>query len=140
VKILISVFLPFEGQRDKEARLARCQLLRPVILATQEAEIRRIAVESQSGQIDYETLSRKNPSQNRAGGGLKVLSSSPSTGEKNQKTRLLTMPRTGLKVFEMCFFRPFILYLCSHNITLCNNKSGTPLCLPIVPMGTVLFP
>jgi hypothetical protein len=31
----------------------------PVILATQEAEIRRIAIRSQSGQIVYETLSQK---------------------------------------------------------------------------------
>jgi hypothetical protein len=38
----------------------------PVILATQEAKIRRISVQSQPGQI--ETLSQKNPSQKRAGG------------------------------------------------------------------------
>jgi hypothetical protein len=31
----------------------------PVVLATQEAEIRRIMVRSQSGQIVHETLSRK---------------------------------------------------------------------------------
>jgi hypothetical protein len=34
-----------------------------VILATQEAEISRIAVRNQSGQIVRETLSQKNPSQ-----------------------------------------------------------------------------
>jgi hypothetical protein len=33
----------------------------PVILATQEAEIRRIMVQSQPRQIAHETLSRKNP-------------------------------------------------------------------------------
>jgi hypothetical protein len=33
----------------------------PVILATQEAEIRRIAVQSQPRQIALQTLSRKNP-------------------------------------------------------------------------------
>jgi hypothetical protein len=33
----------------------------PVILATQEAEIRRIAVQSQPGQIVQETLSQKKP-------------------------------------------------------------------------------
>jgi hypothetical protein len=31
----------------------------PIILATQKAEIRRIAVQSQPGQIVYETLSKK---------------------------------------------------------------------------------
>jgi hypothetical protein len=36
--------------------------LTPVILATQEAEIRWIAVQSQLGQIVCETLSRRNPS------------------------------------------------------------------------------
>jgi hypothetical protein len=41
-----------------------------VILATQEAEIRRIGVQSQPGQIVCETLSqkKKKPSQKRAGG------------------------------------------------------------------------
>jgi hypothetical protein len=46
---------------------ARHQWLTPVILATQEAEIRRITVRSQPRQIVGETLSRKNPSQKRAG-------------------------------------------------------------------------
>jgi hypothetical protein len=39
----------------------RCLTL--VILATQVAEIRRIEVQSQLGQIVHKTLSRKNPSQ-----------------------------------------------------------------------------
>jgi hypothetical protein len=39
----------------------------PVILATEEAEIRRIPVQSQLGEIVRETLSQKNPSE-RAGG------------------------------------------------------------------------
>jgi hypothetical protein len=40
----------------------------PVILATQEAEIRRITARSQPGQIVRETLSQKNPlKKNRAG-------------------------------------------------------------------------
>jgi hypothetical protein len=45
---------------------ARCWWLTPVILATQEAEIRRIAVEGQPRQIDHETLSQKYPAQKRA--------------------------------------------------------------------------
>jgi hypothetical protein len=40
----------------------------PVILATQEAEIRSIVIQSQPGQIVGETLSRRNSSQKRAGG------------------------------------------------------------------------
>jgi hypothetical protein len=40
---------------------AKRRWLRPVILATQEAEIRGIAVRSQSGQIVHETLSWKKP-------------------------------------------------------------------------------
>jgi hypothetical protein len=53
-----------------------------VILATQEAEIRRIAVQSQPGQRVLETLSRKNPSQKRADGmaqgvGLEFKPSNP---------------------------------------------------------------
>jgi hypothetical protein len=36
--------------------------LMPVILGTQEAEIRRIAVQSQPRQIAHETLSQKNSS------------------------------------------------------------------------------
>jgi hypothetical protein len=53
--------------------LARHLWLMTVILATQEAEIRRIMVQSQLSQIVYETQSQKkknqqNPSQKRAGG------------------------------------------------------------------------
>jgi hypothetical protein len=40
----------------------------PVILVTQEEEIRRIAVWNQPRQIVRKTLSRENPYKNRAGG------------------------------------------------------------------------
>jgi hypothetical protein len=40
----------------------------PVILATQEAAIRRLQVQRQPWQIVCETLSWKNPLQKRAGG------------------------------------------------------------------------
>jgi hypothetical protein len=40
----------------------------PIVLTTQEAEIRRVMVQSQPGGIVLETLSLKTPSQKRAGG------------------------------------------------------------------------
>jgi hypothetical protein len=51
-----------------ESRKARRQWLTPVILATREAEIRRITVRSQPGQIVCEILSRKTLHKNRVGG------------------------------------------------------------------------
>jgi hypothetical protein len=46
----------------------QCQWLRPVILVTQEAEIRIAAmVRSQPGQITQETLSQENPSHKKKG-------------------------------------------------------------------------
>jgi hypothetical protein len=61
----------------------------PVILATQEAEIRRIMVQSQPGQTVCETLPQKNPSQKGLVEWLKVyaLSSNPSTANKKKKKK-----------------------------------------------------
>jgi hypothetical protein len=64
--------------------------LTPVILATQEAEIRSIVVQSQPRQIVCETFSPKNPSQKK---GLvewlkmQALSSNPSTAKKKIRRR-----------------------------------------------------
>jgi hypothetical protein len=55
-------------QSNTKQKTVRCQWLTPVILATQEADIRRIMVWSQAGQIVLEISSRKNPSQKRDGG------------------------------------------------------------------------
>jgi hypothetical protein len=54
--------------------------LTPIILATQEAEIKRIVVQSQLGQIVHEILSqkKKKKSQNRAGGVAQVVGDLPS--------------------------------------------------------------
>jgi hypothetical protein len=63
----------------------------PIILATQEAEIRRMESQSQPGQIVHQTLSQKNPSQKRAGGvaqgvGLEVK---PQYHKQSFKTKTL---------------------------------------------------
>jgi hypothetical protein len=47
-------------KKKKKKKKARSQWLTSVILATQEAEIGRIKVRSQPGQIVHETLSQKN--------------------------------------------------------------------------------
>jgi hypothetical protein len=65
---------------------ARCWCLMAIIPATQEAEIRRIVVQRQPGQIVWEVLSWKAPSQKGLVEWLKVkaLSLSPSTAEKQK--------------------------------------------------------
>jgi hypothetical protein len=50
-----SFFIPL----TRGALFPLCQWLMPVILGTLEAEIRTITVQSQSGQIVCDTLSRK---------------------------------------------------------------------------------
>jgi hypothetical protein len=56
----------------QEIQCAGCQWLMPVILAIQEAEIRRIMVQSQPRQIVCKTLSQKTLYKNRTGEWLKV--------------------------------------------------------------------
>jgi hypothetical protein len=47
----------------------------PVILATQEAEIRKIEIQSQPDKIVQVALFRKNPSQRSAGGMVRAVGS-----------------------------------------------------------------
>jgi hypothetical protein len=65
-----SCYLPGMHSLNEEKRQARHQWLTPVILATQEAEVRRITVLSQPGQIVCKTLSQRNPSQRKRGVGV----------------------------------------------------------------------
>jgi hypothetical protein len=68
-------------------KIARRQWLMPIILATQEAEISRIAVQSQSRKIVCETLSQKTFTKIELVEWLKVkaLSSNPTTPRKKKK-------------------------------------------------------
>jgi hypothetical protein len=76
--------------------IARRWWLTPVILATQEAEIRRITVRSQPRQIVLETLSQKNPLHKRAGGVAQGVSPEfKSQYHKKKWQRLLGMYLTG---------------------------------------------
>jgi hypothetical protein len=61
----------------------------PIILATQEAEIRRIKVQSQPGQITHEPYLEKPSTKIGLPMWLKVqaLSSNPSTAKKKKKER-----------------------------------------------------
>jgi hypothetical protein len=78
-----------EGRGKRKEKKKRCQaLLTSVILATQEAEIRRIAVQSQPGQKKFARPCLEKPFTKI---GLvewlkvKALSSSPSTAKKKKE-------------------------------------------------------
>jgi hypothetical protein len=86
----------------KTGYFAGCQWFIPVILATQEAEIRRLMVQSQLGQIACETLSWKYPTQKWAGRVVQVVECLPSNHEApssnlkaKTKTKKLATWRTG---------------------------------------------
>jgi hypothetical protein len=55
-------------KKKKRNFTAECQWLTPVHTSYSEAEIRRITIQSQPGQIVCETLPQKTPSQKWAGG------------------------------------------------------------------------
>jgi hypothetical protein len=82
----------------------------PVILVTQEAEIRRITVRNQPRQIDHETLSRKNSSQKRAGGVAQGVGPEfkPSTAKKKEKLCILLRIHIALCLHSIigCIFCP----------------------------------
>jgi hypothetical protein len=74
----------------------------PIILATKEADIRRIAFQSQPGQIICKTLSLKTLHKNRAVQWLKVktLSSVPVPQKKKKKRKKAKGLRAWLKQKE----------------------------------------
>jgi hypothetical protein len=62
-KALGSIPSTIEGRKSR----ARHRWLMPITLATQEAEIRKIRVQSQPRQIIPKTLSQKNPLKKKKG-------------------------------------------------------------------------
>jgi hypothetical protein len=82
--------LPKKKEKEERRKThAGCLWLTPVILASQEAEIRKIMVQSQLGQIVHENLSKKKkPSQKRAGGVAQGTDSEfKPQYQKKQKTK-----------------------------------------------------
>jgi hypothetical protein len=69
------------GNFTQELCCARCWWLTLIILATQEAEIRKITVQGQARQIVCKTLSQKYSTQNRAGGVAQEVEQLPSKCE-----------------------------------------------------------
>jgi hypothetical protein len=82
----------------KEQHTGHCWL-KPIILATQEAEIRRIMVQSQPGQIVPETLSQKQPSQKRAGGVAQGVGPEFKPQYHKKKTKTTVSPSLPHSVF-----------------------------------------
>jgi hypothetical protein len=75
-----------------------------VILATEEAEIRRIMVPSQPSQRVQETLSRENPLQKRAGGVAEGIfkpqvNSSPSTTKRRKEKKYILIIQIPFFIF-----------------------------------------
>jgi hypothetical protein len=80
--------------------LARCQWLTPVILATQEAEIRRMHFEASPRQIVRETVTQKNPSQKRVGGVAQGVVQAP-VQLKQRRTCVLGVQPSGRALSSM---------------------------------------
>jgi hypothetical protein len=84
--------------------------LTPVILASQEAEFRRITVRSQPGQIVHELLSQKYPIQKRADGVAQVVEHLPGKCES-----LSSSPRISSIINNIgvsCLKSKFIFRVC----------------------------
>jgi hypothetical protein len=118
--------------------------LLPIVLVSQESEIRRIVVQSQQGQqgqIVCKTLSRKYPTQKRAEGMTQVanhlcskceaLSSNPSITYTHTYTKSLgimsplTMKHNGI---SLCCFSHSLIQ-CSHFTLITNTCYSLPVCL-----------
>jgi hypothetical protein len=82
-----------------------------VILATQEAEIRRITVQSQPGQIAHEILSRIYLTQKRAGGVAQGVGSQFKPWYCKKKKKKNSMNVTFEKVTRIIVFNKAIIII-----------------------------
>jgi hypothetical protein len=106
----LSLILAKKLRNDKKKFKKISQAPMLVILATQEAEITRIAVQSQPGQIVCETLSQKTLHKKikRAGGVTQGVSpefkpqyhKKPKPKQTNKKTRLISIHMCSSKIPE----------------------------------------
>jgi hypothetical protein len=98
-------------EEGDKSRRARQQWLPPVILATQEAEIRRIEVPSQPwANSSQDSYLEKTQHKKRAGGvAQEALSSSPSTGKK-QKKRVTQVLIRETSIMVVCLLPCFWWY------------------------------
>jgi hypothetical protein len=96
----------------------------PAIPATQEPEARRIRVRSQPRQIVLKTLSRKNPSQKRAGGVAQGIGPEfkPKEKRKRKKKSTFTNQQQNLDhAWVLAIFKKVLLSLQLKNN---NNRPG----------------
>jgi hypothetical protein len=82
------------------SKISRALWLPPVILAIQEAEIRRIVVQSQPGKTVCETISQKNLSDKRAGGMAQGVSPEfKPQYQKKKKKKIKEMLKTPFREY-----------------------------------------
>jgi hypothetical protein len=97
----------------KSQNVAWCWWLTPVILATQEAEIRRISDCGQPRQIVHKTLSWKNPSQKRAGGVVQAAEHLPSKHEDPRSNPQYQKKKKNPRMYAQHFGGDcHVLFLC----------------------------
>jgi hypothetical protein len=91
----------------------------PVILATQEAEIRKIAVRSQPRQIIRETLSRKTLHKSRTGGVAQGEGLEFKPQYRKKQTKNLPLSNASCKDTDMCKNYYTVLSIHIHTYTRC---------------------
>jgi hypothetical protein len=116
--VILSALLLYSEQRIqiKVSQKARYWWLTPVILATQEAEIRRIAVRSQ--QIVWETLAQKNlTTKNWAGGRWRPWVQALGPQKKKVSQRKRHMSKVQDKTSTSLWWYP-----CNMFLMLCHGR------------------